>query len=58
MGTDLDGLFTLRVAVGQANTQLEHVRQLWSRIQEEAGKVLEAQTLRQQERGVSGTAKA
>lgn len=43
VGTDLDGQFTLRVAVGQSTTQLEHVQRVWATIQEQAGKVLAQQ---------------
>lgn len=43
VGTDLDGLFTLRVAIGQANTQLEHVQKVWTIIQEQAAKMLAKQ---------------
>jgi hypothetical protein len=43
VGTDLDGLFTLRVAIGQANTQLQHVLRVWGLIQEQAGLMLAQQ---------------
>lgn len=43
VGTDLDGQFTLRVAIGQANTQLEHVKRVWGLIQEQAGLMLAQQ---------------
>lgn len=43
VGTDLDGQFTLRVAVGQSTTQLEHVQRVWATIQEQAGKVIAQQ---------------
>lgn len=42
VGTDLEGLFTLRVAIGQANTQLRHVQQVWALIQQHAGLLLAA----------------
>jgi aromatic-L-amino-acid decarboxylase len=35
--TVLNGRFTLRLCVGQTNTELEHVRRAWELIQEEAG---------------------
>jgi aromatic-L-amino-acid decarboxylase len=34
--TKLDGKFTLRLCVGQTNTQERHVERAWERIQEEA----------------------
>jgi aromatic-L-amino-acid decarboxylase len=37
--TKLDGKFTLRLCVGQTNTQARHVERAWQRIQEEAGKL-------------------
>jgi aromatic-L-amino-acid decarboxylase len=37
--TKLDGKFTLRLCVGQTNTQARHVEQAWQRIQEEAAKL-------------------
>jgi aromatic-L-amino-acid decarboxylase len=37
--TKLDGKFTLRLCVGQTNTQARHVEQAWQRILEEAGKI-------------------
>ncbi len=37
--TKLDGKFTLRLCVGQTNTQAEHVERAWRRIQEEAAKL-------------------
>jgi aromatic-L-amino-acid decarboxylase len=37
--TKLDGKFTLRLCVGQTNTQERHVRHAWQRIQEEAAKL-------------------
>jgi hypothetical protein len=43
VGTDLDGLFTLRVAIGQSTTQLEHVKRVWAIIQEQATKMLAQQ---------------
>jgi hypothetical protein len=43
VGTDLEGLFTLRVAIGQASTQLEHVQTVWGIIQEQAAKMLAKQ---------------
>jgi len=48
VGTDLDGLFTLRVAIGQATTQLEHVQRVWGIFQQQAGKMLEGQTAKQE----------
>jgi aromatic-L-amino-acid/L-tryptophan decarboxylase len=38
--TKLDGKFTLRVCVGQTNTESRHVEHAWKRIQEEAQAVL------------------
>jgi aromatic-L-amino-acid decarboxylase len=35
--TKLDGKLTLRLCVGQANTQARHVERAWQRIQEETG---------------------
>jgi hypothetical protein len=43
VGTDLGGLFTLRVAIGQANTQLQHVQRVWGLIQEQSGMMLAQQ---------------
>jgi hypothetical protein len=43
VGTDLGGLFTLRVAIGQANTQLQHVQRVWCLIQEQAVMMLAQQ---------------
>ena len=37
--TRLDGKFTLRLCVGQTNTEQRHVERAWKRIQEEAGKL-------------------
>jgi aromatic-L-amino-acid decarboxylase len=37
--TKLDGKLTLRVCVGQTNTQARHVERAWERIQQEAGKI-------------------
>ncbi|MGA8761399.1 MAG: pyridoxal-dependent decarboxylase [Candidatus Sulfotelmatobacter sp.] len=37
--TRLNGKLTLRLCVGQTNTQARHVEQAWKRIAEEAGKV-------------------
>jgi aromatic-L-amino-acid decarboxylase len=37
--TKLDGRFTLRLCVGQTNTQARHVERAWRHIQEEAGTV-------------------
>jgi len=37
--TKLDGKFTLRLCVGQTNTQARHVENAWKRIREEAGKL-------------------
>jgi aromatic-L-amino-acid decarboxylase len=37
--TKLDGKFTLRLCVGQTNTQARHVERAWQRIQEEADKL-------------------
>jgi aromatic-L-amino-acid decarboxylase len=37
--TKLDGKFTLRLCVGQTNTQARHVERAWERIQQEAGKL-------------------
>jgi aromatic-L-amino-acid/L-tryptophan decarboxylase len=37
--TKLDGKFTLRLCVGQLNTQERHVEHAWERIQEEAAKL-------------------
>jgi aromatic-L-amino-acid decarboxylase len=37
--TKLNGKFTLRLCVGQTNTQARHVEQAWKRICEEAGKL-------------------
>jgi aromatic-L-amino-acid decarboxylase len=39
--TKLDAKFTLRLCVGQTNTQARHVECAWRRIQEEAGKLVE-----------------
>lgn len=35
--TKLDGKFTLRLCIGQTNTEERHVERAWQRIQEEAG---------------------
>jgi aromatic-L-amino-acid decarboxylase len=40
--TKLEGKFTLRLCVGQTNTQARHVEQAWRRIQEEAAKIGES----------------
>lgn len=40
VATELQGKYTLRFAVGNARTQLEHVRYGWQIIQQEAEKVL------------------
>jgi aromatic-L-amino-acid decarboxylase len=37
--TRLNNLFTLRVCIGQANTERRHVENAWRRIQEEADKI-------------------
>jgi aromatic-L-amino-acid/L-tryptophan decarboxylase len=37
--TKLDGKFTLRLCVGQTNTEARHVENAWKRIREEAGKL-------------------
>jgi aromatic-L-amino-acid decarboxylase len=37
--TRLNGRFTLRLCVGQTNTELRHVEQAWRRIQEESDKL-------------------
>ncbi|MGA6980848.1 MAG: pyridoxal-dependent decarboxylase [Candidatus Sulfotelmatobacter sp.] len=37
--TRLDGKFTLRLCVGQTNTEAKHVEQAWKRIREEAKKL-------------------
>jgi aromatic-L-amino-acid/L-tryptophan decarboxylase len=37
--TKLNGKFTLRLCVGQTNTQLRHVEHAWKRIREEADKI-------------------
>jgi aromatic-L-amino-acid decarboxylase len=37
--TKLDGKLTLRLCVGQTNTQERHVERAWRRIREEAEKV-------------------
>jgi aromatic-L-amino-acid decarboxylase len=37
--TKLNGKMTLRLSVGQLNTQARHVENAWKRIQEEAGKI-------------------
>lgn len=37
--TKLDGRFTLRLCVGQTNTEQPHVERAWKRIQEEAAKL-------------------
>ncbi|PYX40840.1 MAG: aspartate aminotransferase family protein, partial [Acidobacteria bacterium] len=36
--TKLNDRFTLRLSVGQTNTQHRHVERAWKRIQEEAGR--------------------
>jgi aromatic-L-amino-acid/L-tryptophan decarboxylase len=38
--TKLDGKFTLRLCVGQTNTQARHVEKAWTKIREEAGKLV------------------
>ena len=38
--TKLDGKFTLRLCVGQTNTQARHVERAWQRIQQETAKLL------------------
>ena len=42
--TRLTGKLTLRLCVGQANTQARHVEKAWKRIQAEAGKVAEGES--------------
>jgi aromatic-L-amino-acid decarboxylase len=37
--TKLDGRFTLRLCVGQTNTEQRHVERAWKRIQEESGRL-------------------
>jgi aromatic-L-amino-acid decarboxylase len=37
--TKLDGKLTLRVCVGQTNTEARHVERAWQRIREETGKL-------------------
>ena len=37
--TELDGVTTLRLAVGQTNTQRRHVEQAWQVLQREAAKL-------------------
>jgi aromatic-L-amino-acid decarboxylase len=37
--TKLDGKFTLRLCVGQTNTEARHVERAWQRIQEETGRL-------------------
>ena len=37
--TKLNGKLTLRLCVGQTNTQARHVEKAWNRITEEAGKL-------------------
>jgi aromatic-L-amino-acid decarboxylase len=37
--TKLDGKLTLRVCVGQTNTEARHVERAWQRIQQETGKL-------------------
>ena len=37
--TKLDGKLTLRLCVGQTNTEARHVERAWKRIREEAGKI-------------------
>jgi aromatic-L-amino-acid decarboxylase len=37
--TKLDNKFTLRLCVGQTNTQAQHVEFAWQRIQQETGKL-------------------
>ena len=37
--TKLDGKFTIRLCVGQTNTQARHVERAWQRIQQETGKL-------------------
>jgi len=38
--TKMDGKFTLRLCVGQTNTEAQHVERAWQRIQEEAEKLM------------------
>jgi aromatic-L-amino-acid decarboxylase len=40
--TKLDGKLTLRLCIGQTNTQARHVERAWQRIQEEAGRLDES----------------
>jgi len=42
--TKLDGKFTLRLCVGQTNTEARHVGNAWKRIREENEKILQART--------------
>jgi aromatic-L-amino-acid decarboxylase len=37
--TKLNGKFTIRFCVGQANTEEGHVRRAWEKIRDEAGKI-------------------
>lgn len=43
IGTELNGKFTLRFAVGTAHTQLEHVKQGWQVVREQAEAALAVQ---------------
>ena len=38
--TKLDGKLTLRLCVGQTNTQAQHVERAWQRIQHEAANLI------------------
>jgi len=49
--TRLDNRFTLRLSVGQTNTELPHVERAWKRIREEAVVAL-ARSRAQSARGV------
>lgn len=40
MGTELHDRFTLRFAVGNANTQLQHVQRAWEIIKQQAEQLL------------------
>jgi aromatic-L-amino-acid decarboxylase len=42
--TKLDGKFTLRLCVGQTNTEARHVENAWKKICEENEKILQART--------------
>lgn len=41
--TELNGKYTIRLAVGSTGTQLRHVQHVWVVVQEEASKLLAAQ---------------